>query len=45
MTKFKERSMKNKLVIVKIAVYHKLFADMCVAVLISLEASFKIQCM
>ena len=40
MTKFKERSMKNKLEIV-----YKLFAETCVAVLISLEASFKIQCM
>ena len=30
MTKFKERSMKNKLEIVKITVYYKLFADMCV---------------
>ena len=45
MPKFKERSMKNKLEIVKIAVYYKLFSDVCVAVLISLAASFNIQCM
>ena len=43
MTKFKERSMKKNWRL--LTSRYKLFAEMCVAVLISLEASFKIQFM